>query len=71
MKDSIRKDLEEERLADPSFGQKLLQDELKKADIKINDSDLKDTFSHLLGKRTKIKHDLIFQIRSCFFFRLL
>ncbi|MBE7148221.1 peptidylprolyl isomerase PrsA [Bacillus mycoides] len=47
VKDSIRKDLEEERLADPSFGQKLLQDELKKADIKINDSDLKDTFSHL------------------------
>ncbi|MEK4911542.1 peptidylprolyl isomerase PrsA [Bacillus sp. FSL E2-8887] len=50
VKDSIRKDLEEERLADPSFGQKLLQDELKKADIKINDSDLKDTFSHLFGK---------------------
>lgn len=50
MKDSIRKDLEEERLADPSFGQKLLQGELKKADIKINDSDLKDTFSHLFGK---------------------
>ena len=50
VKDSIRKDLEEERIADPSFGQKLLQDELKKADIKINDSDLKDTFSHLFGK---------------------
>ncbi|MEC5240812.1 peptidylprolyl isomerase PrsA [Bacillus mycoides] len=50
VKDSIRKDLEEERLADPSFGQKLLQDELKKADIKINDSDLEDTFSHLFGK---------------------
>ncbi|MBJ8054387.1 peptidylprolyl isomerase PrsA [Bacillus cereus] len=47
VKDSIRKDLEEERIADPSFGQKLLQGELKKADIKINDSDLKDTFSHL------------------------
>ncbi|QWU44039.1 peptidylprolyl isomerase PrsA [Bacillus sp. NP247] len=47
VKDSIRKDLEEERIADPSFGQKLLQDELKKANIKINDSDLKDTFSHL------------------------
>ncbi|EEL89007.1 Foldase protein prsA 2 [Bacillus cereus AH1272] len=50
VKGSIRKDLEEERIADPSFGQKLLQDELKKADIKINDSDLKDTFSHLFGK---------------------
>jgi foldase protein PrsA len=47
VKDSIRKDLEAERIADPSFGQKLLQDELKKANIKINDSDLKDTFSHL------------------------
>ncbi|OOR30099.1 peptidylprolyl isomerase PrsA [Bacillus cereus] len=50
VKDSIRKDLEEERITDPSFGQKLLQDELKKADIKINDNDLKDTFSHLFGK---------------------
>ncbi|PGM91026.1 peptidylprolyl isomerase PrsA [Bacillus cereus] len=50
VKDSIRKDLEEERISDPSFGQKLLQGELKKADIKINDSDLKDTFSHLFEK---------------------
>ncbi|KMN46920.1 peptidylprolyl isomerase PrsA [Bacillus paramycoides] len=48
VKDSIRKNIEEERLADPSYSQKLLQDELKKANIKINDSDLKDTFSHLL-----------------------
>ncbi|MFJ8354785.1 MULTISPECIES: peptidylprolyl isomerase PrsA [Bacillus cereus group] len=47
VKDSIRKSIEEERLADPSYSQKLLQDELKKANIKINDSDLKDTFSHL------------------------
>ncbi|MED0958973.1 MULTISPECIES: peptidylprolyl isomerase PrsA [Bacillus cereus group] len=47
VKDSIRKNIEEERLADPSYSQKLLQDELKKANIKINDSDLKDTFSHL------------------------
>ncbi|WP_025150361.1 peptidylprolyl isomerase PrsA [Bacillus sp. H1a] len=47
VKDSIRKSIEEERIADPSFSQKLLQDELKKANIKINDSDLKDTFSHL------------------------
>ncbi|MGE7882170.1 peptidylprolyl isomerase PrsA [Bacillus sp. NPDC094077] len=45
VKDSIRKRLEEERIADPSFRQKLLQDELKKANIKINDSDLKDTFT--------------------------
>ncbi|MGH1286844.1 peptidylprolyl isomerase PrsA [Bacillus toyonensis] len=45
VKDSIRKNLEEERIADPTFSQKLLQDELKKANIKINDSELNDTFS--------------------------
>lgn len=45
VKDSIRKHLEEERLADPIFSKKLLQDELKKANIKINDSDLEDTFT--------------------------
>ncbi|MFL0491422.1 MULTISPECIES: peptidylprolyl isomerase PrsA [Bacillus] len=45
VKDSIRKNLEDERIADPTFSQKLLQDELKKANIKINDSDLKDTFT--------------------------
>ncbi|WP_342718535.1 peptidylprolyl isomerase PrsA [Bacillus paramycoides] len=45
VKDSIRKHLEEERISDPIFGKKLLQDELKKANIKINDSDLKDTFT--------------------------
>ncbi|HHT7187421.1 TPA: peptidylprolyl isomerase PrsA [Bacillus cereus] len=45
VKGSIRKNLEEERIADPAFSQKLLHDELKKANIKINDSDLKDTFA--------------------------
>ncbi|CKG05737.1 Foldase protein prsA 2 precursor [Streptococcus pneumoniae] len=45
MKDSIRKNLEEERISDPIFGKKLLQNELKKANIKINDSELKDTFT--------------------------
>jgi len=45
VKDSIRKNLEEERISDPIFGKKLLQDELKKANIKINDSDLEDTFT--------------------------
>ncbi|EJS66285.1 peptidylprolyl isomerase [Bacillus cereus] len=45
VKDTIRKNLEEERIADPAFAQKLLQDELKKANIKINDNDLKDTFT--------------------------
>ncbi|WP_144613497.1 peptidylprolyl isomerase PrsA [Bacillus cereus] len=45
VKDSIRKHLEEERISDPVFSKKLLQDELKKANIKINDSDLEDTFT--------------------------
>ncbi|ALQ66906.1 peptidylprolyl isomerase PrsA [Bacillus thuringiensis] len=45
VKDSIRKNLEAERIADPTFGQKLLQQELKKANIKINDSELEDTFT--------------------------
>ncbi|MGG0300701.1 peptidylprolyl isomerase PrsA [Bacillus albus] len=45
VKDSIRKHLEEERIADPIFSKKLLQDELKKANIKINDSELEDTFT--------------------------
>ncbi|TPV46091.1 peptidylprolyl isomerase PrsA [Bacillus dicomae] len=45
VKDSIRKNLEAERMADPAFSQKLLHDELKKANIKINDSELKDTFT--------------------------
>lgn len=47
VKDSIRKDLEEQRLADQTAGQKILLDEFKKADIKVKDSDLKDTFSRL------------------------
>ncbi|AJH60461.1 Foldase protein prsA 2 [Bacillus cereus 95/8201] len=45
VKDSIRKNLEEERITDPIFGKKLLQSELKKANIKINDSELEDTFT--------------------------
>ncbi|PFS65012.1 peptidylprolyl isomerase [Bacillus cereus] len=45
VKDSIRKNLEAERIADPTFSHKLLQKELKKANIKINDSDLEDTFT--------------------------
>ncbi|PFC90725.1 peptidylprolyl isomerase [Bacillus anthracis] len=45
VKDSIRKNLEAERIADPTFSHKLLQKELKKANIKINDSELKDTFT--------------------------
>ncbi|MCU4999839.1 peptidylprolyl isomerase PrsA [Bacillus tropicus] len=44
-KDSIRKNLEAERIADPTFSHKLLQKELKKANIKINDSELEDTFT--------------------------
>ncbi|MCU5221756.1 peptidylprolyl isomerase PrsA [Bacillus tropicus] len=45
VKDSIRKNLEAERIADPTFRHKLLQKELKKANIKINDSELEDTFT--------------------------
>ncbi|PEG07316.1 peptidylprolyl isomerase PrsA [Bacillus wiedmannii] len=45
VKDSIRKNLEAERIADPTFSHKLIQKELKKANIKINDSELKDTFT--------------------------
>lgn len=45
VKDSIRKNLEAERIADPTFSHKLLQKELKKANIKINDSELEDTFT--------------------------
>ncbi|EEM72983.1 MULTISPECIES: peptidylprolyl isomerase PrsA [Bacillus cereus group] len=45
VKDSIRKNLEEERIANPTFSHKLLQKELKKANIKINDSELEDTFT--------------------------
>ncbi|MDM5187468.1 peptidylprolyl isomerase PrsA [Bacillus sp. DX4.1] len=47
VKDSIRKNLEKQRLADNTAGQKILLDELKKADIKVTDKDLKDTFSRL------------------------
>ncbi|MCW1241529.1 peptidylprolyl isomerase PrsA [Bacillus pretiosus] len=45
VKDSIRQNLEAERIADPTFSHKLIQKELKKANIKINDSDLEDTFT--------------------------
>ncbi|PGW64335.1 peptidylprolyl isomerase [Bacillus cereus] len=45
VKDSIRKNLEADRIADPTFSHKLIQKELKKANIKINDSDLEDTFT--------------------------
>ncbi|MEN1935764.1 peptidylprolyl isomerase PrsA [Paenibacillus sp. 102] len=50
VKDSIRKTLEEQRLADQTAGQKILLDEFKKADIKVKDNDLKDTFSRLSGQ---------------------
>ncbi|PGE98772.1 peptidylprolyl isomerase [Bacillus pseudomycoides] len=51
VKDSIRKNLEEKLLADQTTGQKILLDEFKKADIKVKDSDLKDTFSRLFGQQ--------------------
>ncbi|KEK24841.1 peptidylprolyl isomerase PrsA [Bacillus gaemokensis] len=53
VKASIRKNLEDERLADTTTGQKILLDELKKADIKVKDSDLKDTFSRLSGQQAQ------------------
>ncbi|MGG0238235.1 peptidylprolyl isomerase PrsA [Bacillus rhizoplanae] len=48
VKDSIRKTIEEERIQDNTWRQKVLTDELKKANIKVKDSDLKDTFTHAL-----------------------
>ncbi|CAG9612893.1 Foldase protein PrsA 2 [Bacillus rhizoplanae] len=48
VKDSIRKTIEEERIQDNTWRQKVLTDELKKANIKVKDSELKDTFTHAL-----------------------
>ncbi|MGG0185713.1 peptidylprolyl isomerase PrsA [Bacillus rhizoplanae] len=48
VKDSIRKTIEAERIQDNTWRQKVLTDELKKANIKVKDSDLKDTFTHAL-----------------------
>ncbi|MCP1122829.1 peptidylprolyl isomerase PrsA [Bacillus sp. 3103sda1] len=48
VKDSIRKTIENERIQDNTWRQKVLSDELKKANIKVKDSDLKDTFTHAL-----------------------
>ncbi|CAM4090109.1 peptidylprolyl isomerase [Bacillus manliponensis] len=48
VKDDLRKELENERIQDNTWRQKVLTEELKKADIKVKDSDLKDTFSAVL-----------------------
>ncbi|MGF9965151.1 peptidylprolyl isomerase PrsA [Bacillus rhizoplanae] len=48
VKDSIRKTIEEERVQDNTWRQKVLTDELKKANIKVKDSELKDAFTHAL-----------------------
>ncbi|MFI8705895.1 peptidylprolyl isomerase PrsA [Bacillus sp. NPDC077411] len=45
VKNSIRKTLEVERIQDNTWRQKVLIDELKKENIKVKDSDLKDTFT--------------------------
>ncbi|WP_369900685.1 peptidylprolyl isomerase PrsA [Bacillus manliponensis] len=50
VKDDLRKELENERIQDNTWRQKVLTEELKKADIKVKDSDLKDTFSAVLEK---------------------
>ncbi|EOO27409.1 foldase PrsA [Bacillus cereus VD133] len=43
-KDNIRKELETNRLTDTQWKQKVIDDVLKKADIKVTDKDLKDAF---------------------------
>jgi len=43
-KDNIRKELEQKRLQDQQWQQQFFKDLFKKADIKITDKDLKDTF---------------------------
>ncbi|QWI73108.1 peptidylprolyl isomerase (plasmid) [Bacillus mycoides] len=43
-KENIRKELEEKRSKDQQWQQKFFKDLFKKADIKISDKDLKDTF---------------------------
>lgn len=43
-KDNIRKELEQKRILDQQWKQQFLKDLFKKADIKITDKDLKDTF---------------------------
>ncbi|MDZ4417357.1 peptidylprolyl isomerase [Bacillus cereus] len=43
-KDNIRKELEQKRSQDQQWQQQFFEDLLKKADIKITDKDLKDTF---------------------------
>ncbi|MFJ8120030.1 peptidylprolyl isomerase [Bacillus mycoides] len=46
-KDNIRKELEQKRLTDPNWKEQFCKDLLKKADIKITDKDLKDTFKSI------------------------
>lgn len=43
-KDNIRKELEQQRLQDPKWKEQFFKDLFKKADIKVTDKDLKDTF---------------------------
>ncbi|NWK72593.1 peptidylprolyl isomerase [Bacillus paramycoides] len=51
-KENIRKELETQRLQDRSgkWQQKVVNDALKKADIKVTDQDLKDTFKDVQNK---------------------
>ncbi|MBO9128734.1 peptidylprolyl isomerase PrsA [Bacillus sp. 165] len=44
VKDDIKADLVEKKVNDQTYVNKLVDDELKKADIKVEDKDLKDTF---------------------------
>ncbi|MGH0428184.1 peptidylprolyl isomerase PrsA [Bacillus hominis] len=49
VKDTIRKDLEQQRLQDPTgkWKQQVINDLLKEADIKVTDNEFKDTFKFL------------------------
>lgn len=49
VKDTIRKDLEQQRLQDATgkWKQQVINDLLKEADIKVTDKEFKDTFKFL------------------------
>jgi foldase protein PrsA len=48
VKDSIREDIEQKRLNDREWQNKVIKETLQEADIKVNDKDLEDTFTSIL-----------------------
>ncbi|GGE77090.1 peptidylprolyl isomerase [Priestia taiwanensis] len=50
VKDSLRETIEMKRLSDPEWQNKVIKEALADADIKVKDSDLKDTFKAILEK---------------------